>query len=111
MKTADFVKQSGCEWFVKADEEREITGGYVGDLLSWVMSRAKTGDGWITIMSNINTLAVASLCEVACVILADGVKPDSDVERTARQKEINIIGTQKPAFEIASVLSECLKGE
>ena len=54
------------------DPERVVTGGYVGDLLSWVMGRARSGQAWITIMSNINTVAVASLADVACVILAEG---------------------------------------
>ncbi len=58
--------------------EREITGGYAGDLLSWVMGRAKSGDAWITIMSNINVVAVAALADPACIILAGGVKLDSD---------------------------------
>ena len=47
------------------DPERVVTGGYVGDLLSWVMGRARSGQAWITIMSNINTVAVASLADVA----------------------------------------------
>ena len=51
------------------DPERVVTGGYVGDLLSWVMGRARSGQAWITIMPNINTVAVASLADVACVIL------------------------------------------
>lgn len=48
--------------------DREISGVYIGDLLSWVMGRAKAGDAWITIMSNINIVAVASLADVACII-------------------------------------------
>ena len=44
------------------DPERVVTGGYVGDLLSWVMGRARSGQAWITIMSNQNVAAVAVLC-------------------------------------------------
>lgn len=54
--------------------EKAVTGGYTGDLLSWVMSRAKEGDCWITIMSNLNVAAVAALTDVACVILAENVQ-------------------------------------
>jgi hypothetical protein len=46
-----------------SDGEKEITGGYTGDLLSWVMGRASCGNAWITIMSNINIIAVASLLD------------------------------------------------
>ena len=111
MRTADFVSKAGLKWFVKADEEQEIKGGYCGDLLSWVMSKAKCADAWITIMSNINTLAVASLCEVACIVLADDVEPEESVVKTAQAKCINIVGSEKPAYELACELSECLKGE
>ena len=36
------------------DLERKITGCYCGDLLSWVMSRAREGDVWLTVMGNVN---------------------------------------------------------
>ena len=57
------------------DPDRPVTGGYAGDLLSWVMGRAREGDCWITIMSNQNVAAVAVLAEVGCVLLAEGVQP------------------------------------
>ena len=34
------------------DDTREISGAYTGDLLSWVMGRAKQDNLWITIMSD-----------------------------------------------------------
>ena len=52
---------------------REIDGVYIGDLLSWVMGRAQSGNVWITIMSNINIVAVASLADTSCIILAEDV--------------------------------------
>ena len=81
------------------DGEREIKGAYIGDLLSWVMGRAKADDAWITIMSNINIVAVASLADVACIILAEGVQLDETVTETAKAKGINILSCQMPAFE------------
>ena len=86
------------------DADREISGIYIGDLLSWVMGRAKADDAWITIMSNINIVAVASLADVACIILAEGVNLDSSVVETARAKGVNIITSQLPAYETAVAL-------
>ena len=63
--------------------EREISDVYIGDLLSWVMGRAKADDAWITIMSNVNILAVASLADTACIILAEGVTVEEDIKSTA----------------------------
>lgn len=88
---------------------REIKGVYVGDLLSWVMSRARKNQVWITIMSNINVIAVASLTDVSCIILADGVIPDSEIKATALEKGINILSSDLPIFETAAVLNDLLK--
>ena len=87
------------------DPDREVMGAYVGDLLSWVMGRAQEGNAWITIMSNVNVIAVASLADVSCVILAEGVKLDEGVEKTAEAKGINILSTDKSAYEVAKVLA------
>ena len=60
------------------DPDRAVTGGYAGDLLSWVMGRAQSGDAWVTIMTNRNIIAVASLADTACIIVAEDsvVEPD-----------------------------------
>ena len=86
--------------------DKEIEGGYVGDLLSWVMGRVSENYAWITIMSNINIVAVASLADVACVILAEGVTVDEDVINTAMQKNINILSSDLSAFDLCVKLSQ-----
>ena len=86
------------------DSEREVSGAYVGDLLSWVMGRAQMDNAWITIMSNINVIAVASLSDVSCVILAEGVTLDDELKATAEQKDINVLKSALPAFETAEKL-------
>ena len=58
----------GLRVFHLADGGREVSRGYVGDLLSWVLGRAEAGSAWLTIMSNQNVAAVALLTEAACVI-------------------------------------------
>ena len=87
------------------DGEREIHGAYIGDLLSWVMGRAQGGNAWITIMSNVNIVAVASLADVSCIILAEGVEPDASVCTVAEQKGVNLFSTEKDAYEIAKELA------
>lgn len=91
--------------------EREINGVYIGDLLSWVMGRAKADNAWITIMSNINVVAVASLADTACVILAEGATADREVLDTATAKNINILSTVKDAYSTAVYLNGLLKNE
>ena len=90
------------------DGEREVTDVYIGDLLSWVMGKAKSGDAWITIMSNKNIAAVATLTDCACIILAEGVLPDDGVAELASEKGINLLLSEKSAYEIAKDISRCL---
>ena len=84
--------------------EREITDVYIGDLLSWVMGRAMAGNAWITIMSNVNVLAVASLAELSCIILAEGVTLDEETVSVAKEKEINILSSSLSTYETAKKL-------
>lgn len=90
------------------DGERVINGVYCGDLLSWVMGKAQCDNAWITIMSNINVVAVASLSDVACVILAEGVLPDEDAKKAAEDKGINILLSDKSTYELALELGKML---
>ena len=84
------------------DESREITGGYAGDLLSWVMGRASSGDAWVTIMSNINIVAVASLADTACIILSEGVMPDDGVVEKATEVGVNILMSQNDTYALCA---------
>ena len=86
------------------DADRAFDGVYIGDLLSWVMGRAESGNVWITIMSNINIVAVATLADVACIVLAEGVTLDDNVRTTAEQKGVNVYTTEMTAYEIAARL-------
>ena len=90
------------------DGEREIAGVYIGDLLSWVMGRAGADEAWITIMSNRNIVAVATLADTACVLLAEGVTPDEGVAELARQKGVNLLTSPHSAYETALRLSALL---
>lgn len=83
------------------DGDREIDGCYMGDLLSWVMGRANADNVWITIMTNSNITAVASLADTACILLAEDVKIDDDVIAVAMEKNINIISSSLPQYETA----------
>lgn len=95
--------------FHLAEPDRAVTGGYCGDLLSWVMGRAPADSAWMTIMSNVNVAAVAALTDVACVILTEGVKPDAPLLTKAQAQGINLLGTDLSAYECAIHLGNLLK--
>ena len=55
-----------------------------------------------------NIIAVASLTDVACIVLAEGVTLDENVVKTAEMKDINVLQSKKSAFELASEISKLI---
>ncbi len=90
------------------DGDREILGGYAGDLLSWVMGRAAEGDAWITIMSNVNIVAVCTLADPACIILSENVSPDPEAKMRAEQQGVNILTTELDTFSACARIAALL---
>ncbi len=109
MNVSELAKALSLEVLTENDAlTREVTGCYVGDLLSWVMGRAKAGDAWITVMSNVNIVAVATLSDVACIILAEDVTPDAAVLEKANAQDIAILRSGLPGFETALQIAQAI---
>lgn len=85
--------------------EREISGVYICDLLSWVMSHAKKGDAWITVMSHANVVAVASLLDLGCIIVPEDIEMDADALKKADEEGIPVLSTSLNAYDIAVELN------
>ena len=85
--------------------ERGLQGCYIGDLLSLAMSRVQKDNVWITIQTNINVAAVATLTEAGCVLLCDGFLPDDNMRQKAEQEEIAVLSSEKTAYELAGALA------
>lgn len=83
------------------DGERDITDVFCCDLLSIAMGKAPAGAAWVTVMANVNTLAVASLTDVACVILAENAKLDEMTAAKAKEQEITVFASEAPIFKTA----------
>ncbi len=110
MKLSVLEKELDLKLLTECDyDDREVTGGYVGDLLSWVMGRARTGDVWITIMSNINIVAVATLTDCACILLSEGVIPDENVIEKANSQDIVIMSSELSSYELSTKIGELIK--
>ena len=87
--------------------DKEFCGVYVGDLLSRAMSRVGSGNLWITIMSNLNVVAVATLTEPAAVILAEGVELNEEEISKACENDITVVSSPLSAYEICLAVSAC----
>jgi predicted transcriptional regulator len=86
--------------------DREISGVYICDLLSWVMAHAKKGDAWITVMSHANVIAVASLLDLGCIIVPEDIEMDQDAVKKAEEEGIPVLSTAMNAYEAAVELSK-----
>ena len=110
MKLSVLERELNLKLLTECDyEDREVNGGYVGDLLSWVMGRAQSGNVWITIMSNINIVAVATLTDCACILLSEGVVPDANVVEKANSQGIIIMSSELSSYELSTKIGELIK--
>lgn len=108
MTVKELSEKLNCTVLVKGDITREVTGGYCGDLLSWVMGRAKAGDCWMTVMGNINAIAVAVLADTACIVLTESATLDDDAKARAEMQNITILATDENAYSVSVKLGELL---
>jgi hypothetical protein len=84
--------------------DREIAGGYCGDLLSDVMANSRAGDLWLTIQSHQNIMAVAVLKDLAAIILVNGHRPDDITVAKAEQEGIPILLSPTSSYQLAGGL-------
>jgi predicted transcriptional regulator len=105
VKLKDIVENLGMR--VETAEkglDREVTGGYMSDLLSDVMANSKDGDVWITLQIHPNISAVATLKDLAGIIIVQGRKPEKETIEKAQSENIPILVSDLQAFEIAGRL-------
>ena len=81
------------------DKDFEVTKGYCGDFLSFVMGKAPSGCAWFTVMTNINVCAVATLAEVGVIVVCEGAKSTPELVDKAKAQDVNLIETKYDIFE------------
>lgn len=111
MKLAEIIQELELAVYhggSKLDED--VSGAYVSDLLSDVMGHAREGEVWITLQAHLNVVAIASLKELAAIVLVKGIKPGPDVLDKAMEEDIPLLGIADGTFETAGRLYEMLKG-
>jgi len=80
--------------------EADVQGGYISDLLSDVMANSKKGDVWVTLQIHQNTVAVATLKELAGIILINGKQPAQETVKKAEEENVSILTSDLSAFEL-----------
>jgi predicted transcriptional regulator len=105
MKLAEIIKLCNLR-LICGDNllDREVSGGYVSDLLSDVMANSKKGDIWITLQVHPNIVAVALLKEITGIIMVNGRKPEEETVKKANEERLPVMTTDMPAFEVVGKL-------
>ena len=89
MTVGELIDRDIFQVIVQGDDlSRQVTGIFCCDLLSVAMGRAPSDSAWVTVMGNVNTIAVATLADVACVVLAEGAQPDDMCRARAEQQGV-----------------------
>jgi len=110
MKVSELVNTLGLKVYSgEAGLDKEIEGGYTSDLLSDVMGNADAGFVWITLQTHKNIMAIASLKELAAIILVKGNQPEEDTAIQSNSEGIPILGTDSESFEISGMLYNLIK--
>ena len=95
---------SVCGWTLLAGEDgtdNPVDGCYIGDLLSWVMGRAQSGNVWLTVMGNLNAIAVAALADVSGIVLCEESALDPDARKRADMQGIPVYGCTPNLYQTA----------
>lgn len=109
MKVQELVDKLGLKVLSGANGlDREIDGCYISDLLSDVMGNAMEGNIWITLQTHKNVMAVASLKELACIILVKDLVPNAETIEQSNDDDLPVLQTSLPTYEIAGLVYNLL---
>lgn len=104
MKVSQLLEDKSFELITDEYLDKEIEGIYSGDLLSWVMSHAKSQDAWCTVLTHVNIIAIASLLQLSCVIVCENALIEMDTIEKAKIEKINLIKTKLSSVEVIKKL-------
>lgn len=106
MRVRDVVTELGLEVIHAGDHmDDPVEGGYVGDLLSDVIASGKRNDLWLTIQSHENTIAVATLKDLAAIVLAKGTTPHAETVDHARREGVTLLRSTLTSFQLVARLA------
>ncbi|MBA7521586.1 hypothetical protein ES705_13693 [subsurface metagenome] len=107
MKIRDIVKTLGLKVISgKKFLEREVTGGYAGDLLSDALANSKKGNIWVTLQIHQNIIAVAISKELSGIIIVNGRKPEKETLKRAKEEKIPVMISNVLTYEVTGRLYE-----
>jgi len=105
MTVEQIVKELSLKVLTGRDHlKREISSVYCGDLLSRVMAKSSKGSLWITIQTHVNIVAVATLLEMACIIIPEDIAVDEKTLAKAEEEHVVILSSPLSAYTLSGRL-------
>lgn len=112
MKLKEFLEKVDFEIINTGhDTDIDVTKVFCCDLLSVAMAKNPAGSVWVTVMGNVNTVAVNVLTEGACIVFAEGISPDEMAANKAASQGVTMLKTDMPVFEAALAAHKIIQGE
>ncbi len=109
MKVRELADKLGMKILAGGESlDKEVQGGYVGDLLSWVMSHASKGDAWITVQVHPNIVAVAVLLEMAAIIVPENIPVENATIEKANSEGVPVLQSADSAFNLCAAIKAVL---
>ena len=81
--------------------DNPVSAGYACDLLSWVMAHGREHMAWVTVQTHMNVIAVATLHEMSCVIIPEGIRVEDAVAAKAAEEGVAMLSSPLTAYEIS----------
>ncbi|MBQ4628388.1 MAG: hypothetical protein IJB44_04860 [Clostridia bacterium] len=106
----DLISSGGVSALFIEDGERLITGGFATDLLSHGIGNAASGDAWLTVLSNPNIIAPASIADVTCIIVCDSTPVTDALKAKCEAMGISLLSTEMPITDMSVYLYKLQAG-
>lgn len=111
MRVRDLVEALGLEVLGGSQGlDKELSGGFVCDLLSEAMGASRPGQVLITVQNKVNVVAVAFFCDLSGIIVANKAKVDREAVEKADEKQIPLMTSPQPVFELVGRFYQMLAG-
>lgn len=105
MTVAQLIEALGLKLLTpETDTGKTVSGGCVCDLLSFVMAKGEAGMAWITVQTHMNVIAVASLHEFSCIIVAEGCEVEEETLAKAKEEDLPVLHSELSGYALAGKL-------
>jgi hypothetical protein len=105
VKMSEIVEKTGLEALNK-HEETEVSGVYVSDMASDVITGAQAGSMLVTLQTHKNFIAAANLVDAGMVVFAHAKRPAEDVVQLADRVGLALFSTPDDTWKYILKLTD-----